>query len=152
MNGIPEDAGAFIFRFTLFNPGSDKLGWTLSRDVDKTSSALVIEEVAADGLIEAWNRQCYDPGMHGAEEAVRPGDMIVDVNGVAGAPLMAKQIQEQRYLKLTIARPLVNSDSEMRPQPVCIWPARDEMRTQASAYPYQVHQTQSQAWLLPQLQ
>ena len=93
----------FVYKLSLMNLKT--LGLVFS-SADQNNGTLVVEKIEPDGLIEAWNKQCWelpDP-RHGPEEAVQTKDQILVINGESKAVAMLNQIRTRRFLKMTVGR------------------------------------------------
>jgi hypothetical protein len=89
------------FSFTLRLAGGGSLGLHLDRSCDG-NSALVVQSVAPGGAVEAWNKQCAGGPKDG--KVVRPGDIIISVNGRRGDQGMLDECREKELLKLIVVR------------------------------------------------
>lgn len=92
----PEKSGSFAV--TLDKRGGEKLGVDVSHD---HGDSLRVELVTG-GLVEAWNAAHAER----PELCVRPGDMIVEVNGQRGeVSVLVGQLASDQVLALRLARP-----------------------------------------------
>eukprot|EP00927_Polykrikos_kofoidii_P083510 TRINITY_DN8567_c0_g1_i1.p1 TRINITY_DN8567_c0_g1~~TRINITY_DN8567_c0_g1_i1.p1 ORF type:complete len:1004 (+),score=237.04 TRINITY_DN8567_c0_g1_i1:92-3103(+) len=74
-------------------------GQKLGIDIDpKDGKTLVIEDIARDGLISAWNRQY-------PSQRVRIGDLILEINGVRGdSNRLVTAASQKRVLEMVLRR------------------------------------------------
>lgn len=93
------------FTVTIQKADGGSLGLKMS--CDDSANALLVESVVAGGAVEAWNRNLHKFSAGGLEpqRAVRPGDRIIEVNGIWGdPPRLASECAIKRLLKIKIHR------------------------------------------------
>jgi hypothetical protein len=91
---LQEQAEAADSTFTIMVDcsGNDKLGVTVN---SKDGEALVVEKIG-DGLLRSWNKGNF-------QHAVKPGDLIIAVNGKSGGvDALKEELQQQQQENLTI--------------------------------------------------
>eukprot|EP00929_Paragymnodinium_shiwhaense_P026371 TRINITY_DN15702_c0_g1_i1.p1 TRINITY_DN15702_c0_g1~~TRINITY_DN15702_c0_g1_i1.p1 ORF type:complete len:521 (+),score=122.41 TRINITY_DN15702_c0_g1_i1:103-1665(+) len=88
----------FYFDFCLRKADGGSLGLGVNGD---DGVQLVVNDVAEDGAVAAWNRQCKDKD---SAKVVLPGDRIICVNGKHDAAGMKHECKEALLLKITVAR------------------------------------------------
>mmetsp|Transcript_43292 Transcript_43292/g.92663 ORF Transcript_43292/g.92663 Transcript_43292/m.92663 type:complete len:179 (+) Transcript_43292:148-684(+) len=89
-------AGGHLFRVRLQKKRGEKLGLNVEH-IENSQTLPVIG--VKPGIVEMWNQRA------GAELSVKPGDEVVEVNGVRGsADRMLEQCQHQSTLELYIFR------------------------------------------------
>jgi hypothetical protein len=94
------DGVCACFGFTLRLAGGVRPGLQLDRSCD--DSSLVVQAVLPGGAVEAWNKQCA--GGPKDAKVVRPGDLIISVNGRSGAQGILEECKEKELLKFVVVR------------------------------------------------
>jgi len=85
------------FNVTLRRADNVPLGLEVRSD-DGTPH-LMVEGVRPGGTVEAWNRQCA-----GDVKEIRPGDVILQINGAEDADSMREECQARYLLKMKVKR------------------------------------------------
>jgi len=87
-------------RFTLEGISKGDGAWGLDLTYHSRSSSIVVKQVFRSGAIAAWNETAPD------EYNVKPGDYILEVNGLAGNPQdLHALIRNSEVVDLVISRP-----------------------------------------------
>jgi len=97
--GANQGSVPFTFEVELVKHQGVRLGIDVVVMNTMRGGCLVVERVAEDGAVGAWNRR--KPAMF----RLRSGDCIVVVNGVEGdVPAVAKQLCESQEVRITVQR------------------------------------------------
>jgi len=74
-------------------------GVSLGVDFSEYGKHLMVEAVAPQGAVEAWNRQCRM-----SNRQIKPGDQIIAVNSAEDLETMRREVCQNVLLKLTVLR------------------------------------------------